>query len=167
MKKTMMLLGAIVAIGALATTAFSQSAGPKGKADSKAQGKGTAQARSGGPGFLGGGKIMDQLNLTPDQKSRIEALQAKMRDQMKQLMGNRQNNAEQKANLQKVRAIREQFEKDFMAILTPAQQAKLKALREEMMKNRGKGTPPNAGANKAGAAGKAGGAGKKGGGKSG
>ncbi|MBS1707114.1 MAG: hypothetical protein JSS65_00160 [Armatimonadetes bacterium] len=87
--KSLIVAGAVMA---LATASMAQAAGPRG-------GAGAGQARQGGPGGPGGPggdfmkrreemmkKIFDQLNLTADQKKKIEALNKDRAEKMKKLM---------------------------------------------------------------------------------
>jgi periplasmic protein CpxP/Spy len=89
------------------------------------------------------GKHMDDLNLTPEQKTKVDALRAatkaqmdavftpEQRQQREQIKGQRQANqggndmnltADQKT---KLKAIRDANQEQFKAILTPAQQAQM------------------------------------------
>lgn len=149
MRKLFVLLG----VGALVAMSFAQTAGPKGGGP-QGPGKGGQERMRGG--MMGGKRIFDQLNLTAAQKTKMEALREKMRADMK---ANFEKGS--KPDAAKVKAAMDKYQKDIMAILTPAQQTKYKALLEEMKAKRGQGGPGGANKGKAGAG--AGGA-KKGGG---
>ncbi|MBX7135481.1 MAG: Spy/CpxP family protein refolding chaperone [Fimbriimonadaceae bacterium] len=150
MRKLFVLLG----VGALVAMSFAQTAGPKGGGP-QGPGKGGQERMRGG--MMGGKRIFDQLNLTAAQKTKMEALREKMRADMK---ANFEKGS--KPDAAKVKAAMDKYQKDIMAILTPAQQTKYKALLEEMKAKRGQGGPGGpGGANKVKAG--AGGA-KKGGG---
>ncbi|HRJ95469.1 MAG TPA: hypothetical protein PLL78_02190 [Fimbriimonadaceae bacterium] len=147
MKKFVVLTGLVLGIVALAVGASAQAAGPKG---GQGAGKGQVNGKDGrqGPRFgagMGSQRVLDQLNLTAAQKQKVEALQNKMRESMKSMIqANPKGNdkAARDQNMAKFKTIREQFEKDLMAILTKDQQAKYKKLIEEMKAKRAAGGPP-------------------------
>ncbi len=116
MKKTLTIFAIAGLAIALSVPSFAQAPGPSG-------GQGTLQARGQGRG--GGMRMMQEilakLNLTPAQKTQIEALQKKQRDQFKQWRdsGTRPDPA-------KMKAARESWHKQLLSILTPAQQKQFK-----------------------------------------
>lgn len=129
--KKLLVSFAMAAILAMGVFASAQTAGPKGQAP---KGQPKQGERRGGFGMGGGKRLMEQLNLTEAQKKKFEDLRMKMRDEMKKNI-----QAGQKPDPTKMKAAMEKYQKDIMAILTPAQQAKYKQLLEEMRKNREKG----------------------------
>lgn len=148
MKKLFVSMG-VVALFALSAFSFGQTAGPKGGA-SQGPGKGGQERMRGG--MMGGKRIFEQLNLTAAQKTKMEALREKMRADMK---ANFEKGA--KPDAAKVKAAMDKYQKEIMAILTPEQQTKYKALLEEMKKKRGQGGPGGVGAGAKGAGAKKGG----------
>lgn len=150
MKKLFVSMG-VVALFALSAFSFGQTAGPKGGAG-QGPGKGGQERMRGG--MMGGKRIFDQLNLTAAQKTKMEALREKMRADMK---ANFEKGS--KPDATKVKAAMDKYQKEIMAILTPEQQKKYKALLEEMKKKRGQGGPGGPGGAGAGAGAKKGGGG--------
>lgn len=149
MKKLMVLSGLVLGILALTVGATAQAAGPKtgGQGTGKGQVNGQAGPKPGArfaPG-KGSQRILDQLNLTAAQKQKVEALQNKMRESMKSMVQSNPKGNDKAArdkNMAKFKSIREQFEKDLLAILTKDQQAKYKKLIEDMKAKRAAGPPP-------------------------
>lgn len=142
---------AIIATAALVAPVLAQDAGPKGfKPGERQEGKGRR--------MMGMRKMQQEmlakLNLTPQQKQKVEALQKQTQEKMKALMTSA---GDQQAKMEKMRQIRTDSRKQMEAILTPAQKAQLKKLMEEarkkMMERRkndpnfrkggGKGAPPS------------------------
>lgn len=82
---------------------------------------GSGAPQGGGPGGTAGrdrmAKMLESLNLTDDQKNKIRAIMADTRAKMKTL-----TDPQQKRDL-----MRDAFGKKIPAVLTPAQQAKMKA----------------------------------------
>jgi Spy/CpxP family protein refolding chaperone len=129
--KTFKLVGigaALLLTVAISSTALAQGAGQAGGARS-------GGARGGGQGRGGGGGaaptlsnlplpyLASTLNLTDDQKTKIEAIQAKVRTDTADLRkpdasGQRPNRAELQP---KIAALNDQAKKDIEAVLTPAQ----------------------------------------------
>jgi Spy/CpxP family protein refolding chaperone len=149
MRKIFVLSGLVLGILALVVGVSAQAAGPKtggqGKDKGQVSGQGGPKPGQRGGGMMGGQRILDQLNLTAAQKQKVEALQTKMRETMKSMMQSNpkgDDKAAREKNMAKFKSIREQYEKDLMAILTKDQQAKYKALIEEMRNKRGAGGPP-------------------------
>ena len=132
MKKTLTIL-ALACLTLGASLASAQAPGPSGP-----QGRLQGEHRGGG----GGGMrmmqpILAKLNLTPSQKTQIDALQKQMRDQMKaEFKGQRPapGTPPDPARRERMKAMREKFHKELMAILTPAQRKQFKQEMQEMQK---------------------------------
>ena len=141
----------VMASGLIATSA-AQGAGPAGGAPGAGH-EGRAPGKGPGGGMRMMGKMSDEilakLNLTKEQKAKIEALKKKNQAKMDELRkgfqqggkGTPGNDGDRKAGMEKMRAAMKAQHEDLMKILTPAQQAQfekeVKAMREKMMKERG------------------------------
>lgn len=79
------------------------------------------------------GKMMQDLNLTDDQKAQMKS----MRDEMKQQHDAIQNDASLTADQkkEKMKALHQSQMQKMNSILTPDQQAKMKAFRQQQMQN--------------------------------
>lgn len=77
---------------------------------------------------------MTQLNLNADQKSQMKALHQDMKQQRDGIMNDQTLTADQKK--QKMKDLRKTQSEKMNTILTPDQQAKMKELRKQKMKNR-------------------------------
>ncbi|MEZ0327814.1 MAG: hypothetical protein ACAH95_18110 [Fimbriimonas sp.] len=155
------LISTLIIAGAafgLVSASFAQTAGPK-------QG-GPGQRGPGGPG--GGrmarmGKMQEEvlakLNLTADQKKKIEAHNKKMGEKMKTMFESAQKNpgADRTEMRKKFMAMREEGDKGMKAILTAEQWKKFETLRKEAREKARKqfGGPggPGAGGQRGGKAG--------------
>jgi len=120
-----------LALGVVAS-ASAQAPGPSG-------GQGKLQGEHRGPG--GGMRMMQQvlakLDLSPSQKTQIEALEKKTRDQMKDLRKGQNftpGTPPSPEMRQKMKGIMENFHKQLFTILTPAQQKQFKQEMQEMRK---------------------------------
>ncbi|MGB9642894.1 MAG: Spy/CpxP family protein refolding chaperone [Candidatus Ratteibacteria bacterium] len=82
-----------------------------------------------GPGEIGLG-LYSQLNLTEEQKAKIQEIQKSRRDQLSALKEDTTLSHEQKR--EKMRTIMESTQKQMDEILTPEQKQKLDQLREQM-----------------------------------
>lgn len=80
------------------------------------------------------GEMMTQLNLNADQKSQMKALHQDMKQQRDGIMNDQTLTADQKK--QKMKDLRKTQSEKMNTILTPDQQAKMKELRKQKMKNR-------------------------------
>ena len=85
-------------------------------------------------------KMAKELNLTADQKSKIEAIHQQTHEALKALHDDTTLNEEQKHA--KAKELRKSMEEQVHAILTPEQQAKAKELREKHGKHGDKGDKP-------------------------
>lgn len=151
MKKTLTVLAiATMALG-LGVGAYAQDAGPQGGQLKQGQGQ-----RKGGGMQKARGKIQQdilaQLNLTADQKAKIEALNKKTQETVKEKMaaadGDRQKGG------QGMREVMKNHQESLMKILTKEQQVKYRELwmakMKEMREKRGDrpgnpgGAPPPA-----------------------
>ena len=79
------------------------------------------------------GKMQDQLNLTADQKSQMKALHQDMKQQREGIMNDQSLTSDQKK--EKMKELRKSQSEKMNTILTPDQQAKMKELRKQRMKN--------------------------------
>ena len=78
--------------------------------------------------------MMNQLNLTPDQKSQMKTVHQDMKQQRESIMNDQSLTADQKK--QKMKEFRKSQSEKVNGILTPDQQQKMKELRKQRMKNR-------------------------------
>ncbi len=76
---------------------------------------------------------MAQLNLNADQKTQMKALHQDMKQQRDAVMNDQTLTADQKK--QKMKELRKAQSEKMNSILTPDQQAKMKELRKQKMKN--------------------------------
>lgn len=76
---------------------------------------------------------MTQLNLNADQKTQMKALHQDMKQQRDSIMNDQTLTADQKK--QKMKELRKAQSEKMNSILTPDQQAKMKELRKQKMKN--------------------------------
>src|SRR5688500_12930016 len=124
----------VVTIGGLAMAlvagAFAQGAGPAGGLKQDKAGKGQAGKGQGprGMGMMRGKRMQEfyaKLNLTPAQKTKIEALQKSTGDKMKALRekGGAQP-GDRKAMMEKFKPIMDAHQKAMKDILTPEQAKK-------------------------------------------
>ena len=79
------------------------------------------------------GDMMTQLNLNADQKTQMKALHQDMKQQRDAIMNDQTLTADQKK--QKMKELRKTQSEKMNSILTPDQQAKMKELRKQKMKN--------------------------------
>lgn len=151
MKKVICMFSMIAACLALTTSALAQAAGPKGGAPGGQAGERRQQGPGGGRmgGMRMSEEMMAKLSLSAAQKQKMEALQKKMQAEMKALMDG--NKGDREAMRDKVMPMMKKYREDMNKILTKAQQAKLEALRKEMMEKRRKDGFGGAGAPGAGA----------------
>lgn len=77
--------------------------------------------------------MMDQLNLSPDQKSQMKTLHQDMKQQRESIMNDQTLTADQKK--QKMKEFRKSQSEKVNGILTPDQQQKMKELRKQRMQN--------------------------------
>ena len=77
--------------------------------------------------------MMNQLNLTPDQKSQMKTIHQDMKQQRESIMNDQSLTADQKK--QKMKEFRKSQSEKVNGILTPDQQQKMKELRKQRMKN--------------------------------
>lgn len=133
---------------ALSAGLFAQGAGPKGGGVGQQKGQE-------GRGFKRGKmnqEFMTKLNLTADQKKKVEALQKSTQEKMRALMGKGGAPGDRQGMREKFKPIMEAHMKAMKEILTPEQEKKLEAMRKEMRSKRGgpgapggKGGPPKGG----------------------
>jgi Spy/CpxP family protein refolding chaperone len=74
----------------------------------------------------GKGRSLEALNLTSEQKSKLQALQEEQRSKMQALRGNTSLTEDQKK--QQMRELRQSNHQQMLSILTPEQQAQMKEL---------------------------------------
>jgi Spy/CpxP family protein refolding chaperone len=148
MKKLITILAGVVVLAAFATTANAQAAGPTGGG---VQGAGQHQGQKAKGGHAPiGGKMLKELNLTPDQQKQVKELVAKFKEKREQ-----EQKATAKPNRKEAASMRKEFMEDVAKILTPEQKEKLKTLMEQAKnkKNKGGGAPATGGTTKAGGGG--------------
>ncbi|QYK56494.1 MAG: hypothetical protein KF733_03215 [Fimbriimonadaceae bacterium] len=98
----------------------------------------SAQGRGGGGMMMGRGggstfllqrpDVQADLKLTSDQKSKLDALQAKMRDAMQGMRGNAGQGGDRQAMMQEFAKMRQENDKAVKEILTPQQAKRLDEL---------------------------------------
>ena len=93
-----------------------------------------------------GRSMMETLNLTPAQRSKIQSIRKKQRSDMDAL---RRAGLPPEERLKRMRAIRAEYRRQVKSILTPAQSAKLDTLRDARRPD-GKGRPGRRGPGGAG-----------------
>lgn len=142
-----MKFGKLVVV-ALVASLFASLALAQGK---PAVGSGTKGAPKGGPQGRGGMGFYEKLNLTPAQKTKIEAIFKAMRTKSEALRNQKLTEDQRR---QKFMALRTETQNKVNAVLTPAQRKQLEAMRKKMMedwkKNGGKGGPGGRGGGKGG-----------------
>lgn len=121
--KAILTLIAVIALASTAATSLAQTPGPS-----------PAQAESGGCAGKkhhrhDGGGLFASLNLTPDQKAKINVLRADLRSKMETIRSNAALTAEQKKD--QIRGLREANRTQVEAILTPDQLAQLQKAKAE------------------------------------
>lgn len=79
------------------------------------------------------GDMMDQLNLTADQKSQMKTLHQDMKQQREGIMNDQSLTADQKKA--KMKDLRKSQSEKMNTILTPDQQTKMKEMKKQRMKN--------------------------------
>lgn len=149
MKKFLTLVTAVGLAVSLSAISLAQGAGPK----NGGQGSTTQKGQKGQEGRRGGmmmrGKMMQEilakLNLTADQKKKIEALQASTREKIKALR-DKNKGGDMRSMRDQFRPIMEAHQKGMKDILTDAQEKKLEELMKEARAKRGgPGGPPKGG----------------------
>jgi len=131
MKKILTILVSTMALAALATSAFAQGAGPKGGFGGR--------GGQGGPGGMPGGRmakmqgeILAKLNLSADQKKKIDALNAKRQEEMKKMFGGGPPAEGDRDKMrEKMRESQKAYRKELDKILKPDQAKKYDALLKE------------------------------------
>ncbi|MDE3183577.1 MAG: hypothetical protein KGM16_09180 [Bacteroidota bacterium] len=79
------------------------------------------------------GKMMQDLNLTEDQKTQLKSMREQMKQQHSAIQNDASLTADQKK--EKMKSLRQSQMQKMNAILTPDQQAKMRAFREQRGKN--------------------------------
>lgn len=79
------------------------------------------------------GKMMEQLNLSADQKTQMKAMRQDMKQQRDAIQNDASLTADQKK--EKMKELHKTQSEKMDAILTPDQQAKMKEFREQWKKN--------------------------------
>lgn len=140
MKKFTTIIAGVILASCLTLTASAQVAGPQGGGVQSGGGDQKAK-RDGAKGqhMPVNRKVLKELNLTPDQMSKVKDLFKKYAADAKA------GSSDAKPDRKTMRAKREQMIKDLNAILTPEQQTKLKeSMAKGKKKKDGVGTPPPA-----------------------
>lgn len=156
-----MTICALFAVSALAQQAGARGQGQAQGQQRQGQGQGQGQGRMGG--MRGQAEIFEKLNLTADQKKKIEALQAKNRDAFAKLRDEK-DQAKRREGMQKLMT---SMQTEIGKILTKDQKAqydKLIAERRAQFQRGGAGAGRATGGAAGGAAKAGGGATKTGGG---
>jgi Spy/CpxP family protein refolding chaperone len=131
----------VLTIGGLALSlaggVFAQGAGPAGGAPKPGLGQGKGQGAPGqgprgGAGMMrrGQDEMFAKLNLTADQKKKVEALNKALQDKV-QGMFQKNKNGDRSAMREQMKPIMEKYQKDLKAILTKAQWDQLEKMRQE------------------------------------
>ena len=133
MKKIILLSLAAAALG-ISSSAFAQTAGPKG----------LAPASQGEKGKLGrkemekiNEEILAKLDLTDDQKAKLEAHKKENAGKMKELRKGAKG-GDKEATKEKVKAFRKENQEFMKNLLTKDQMRKMQQLRREAMQDRKK-----------------------------
>jgi Spy/CpxP family protein refolding chaperone len=154
----------IIALGAavftLAVGAMAQTPGPKGNKQEAGVGK---KAQGGKVGFEGRvrgmrSEMMEKLNLTPDQKQKMEALEKSTQTKVQTIMNSQ---GDREAKMTKMREVMKEHREGMNKILTKQQQAQLEKMMQEAREKRrkegkgfggpgGPGGPASAGKKKSG-----------------
>lgn len=113
-----------VAVQAQTATAPVKASGKAGKAKPGAKHDGNAMLK----------KLLAQLNLTPDQMTKLKAIEAKNKQTTSGIQANKTLSVDQKKTL--IRAEGKNVRKEVEMILTPAQREKMKALMLQMAMDR-------------------------------
>ncbi len=133
MKKLITMLSIAVAVVGIASA---QTAGPKSK-----PGAGLGQGKPGQEGNRQGKrgemmkKLMAQLDLSADQKTKIEKIQNAQKEAMQKLMTSSLSQEEKRS---KMREAMQKTQKDIQQILTPEQRKKMAELMKEFRQKSGK-----------------------------
>jgi Spy/CpxP family protein refolding chaperone len=134
MKKFAALTISILALATFTVSAFAQDAGPAGQ-QSGNQAKSAAKQRQGNM-MQRLNQFAEKLDLTADQKTKLTTLRTQTAEQLKALRNGNSNRDEQRV---KVKEIMKSHREKFEAILTPAQQQKLKDMMKQQQGKRNKG----------------------------
>jgi protein CpxP len=120
MKKSLNLISAVLCFGMVITsTSYAQKAGAMSKVEAIAQ----------------------QLELTPQQKLKILPI---LRDEVPKVNAIKNDNSLSRIQkMQQVRAIHQQTDPQMKAILTPAQYEKLKAIRQQAIRDAAQSRSPS------------------------
>jgi Spy/CpxP family protein refolding chaperone len=134
MKKFITILAGVVLVASLATAAYAQAAGPNGGGvQNGGQKQGQKDGQKGKGAHLPlGGKMLKELNLTPDQQKQVKELLAKFKEKREQ-----EQKGATKPNRKEAMEMRKQFLEDLGKILTPEQKEKMKKLMEEARNKKG------------------------------
>jgi len=135
MKATITLIAAL-ALASTAATSLAQTPAPS---PSPAASEGSSEKKHREHGGQG---LLDSLNLTPDQKAKIDVLRADLRSKVETINSNAELTPEQKK--EQIQALRKANRTQIEAILTPDQLAQLqkaKAERGDQHKAGGEATP--------------------------
>lgn len=143
MKKIMNIFVVAALAAGITTSALAQDAGPKGGKGGQPGQPGAERSERRGPNMQRmmqmRKQMMDKLNLTADQKKKVAALDAKMKQQMEAAM--KSSGGDRQKMMQGMRGMRQSYQKDLNAILTADQRKKFEQLmkerRDQMMKERG------------------------------
>lgn len=128
--KSITKLVAIATVLVIAAGVFAQGGGGRG------QGRGFGFGGGGVIGLLRRDDVKTDLKLTDDQKTKITDLQTKMRQDMQAARDNASASGDFSAVRDAMQKLNDQYKPQFMAVLTPDQQTRLKQINIQMMKAR-------------------------------
>jgi protein CpxP len=134
MKKTLVVLAACLLTAVGAANAQSTDAAPMGRGNRMGQGRGnlTPEQRA----DMQTKRLTTQLSLTADQTTRVQAIALAENQELATLRGKYASADSRQGAGQEMKALRDKYETQLKAVLTPEQLTKYDQLRDERMDNR-------------------------------
>jgi Spy/CpxP family protein refolding chaperone len=134
MKKTLVVLAACLLTAVGAASAQSTDAAPMGRGNRMGQGRGnlTPEQRA----EMQTKRLTTQLGLTADQTTKIQAIALAENQELTTLRGKYASADSRQGAGQEMKALRDKYETQLKAVLTPEQLTKYDQLRDERMDNR-------------------------------
>ncbi|WP_022823877.1 Spy/CpxP family protein refolding chaperone [Hymenobacter norwichensis] len=134
MKKTLVILAACLLTAVGAASAQSTDAAPMGRGNRMGQGRGgsTPEQRA----EMQTKRLTSQLGLTADQTTKIQAIALAENQELATLRGKYASADSRQGAGQEMKALRDKYETQLKAVLTPEQLTKYDQLRDERMDNR-------------------------------
>lgn len=134
MKKTLVLLAACLLTGLSAANAQSTDAAPMGRGNRMGQGRGnlTPEQRA----EMQTKRLTTQLGLTADQTTKIQTIALAENQEMAALRSKYAAADSRQGAGQDMKALRDKYETQLKAVLTPDQLTKYTQMRDEQMDNR-------------------------------